>query len=208
MPVRYADESLDLIVGSGELIINLTAQSLKDDFLGRVCITAEGEHCLLNQRLARLTPIIVLSRFMLWVFKSALFRQFVAGLNTGSLIQHMFTSQLGDFEFPLPPLDEQAACVEAVEEQFSVVEHLEANLDAKLKSAHALRQAILLHAFTGQLVPQDPNDESASELLKRIGAEREARTLEAAAASRTTKNGNRARAARTGQPKKNQTKDN
>lgn len=49
------------------------------------------------------------------------------------------------------------------------------DLDARLKSAQALRQSILRHAFTGQLVPQDPNDEPASELLKRIATEREER---------------------------------
>ena len=36
-----------------------------------------------------------------------------------------------------------------------------------------MRQSILRHAFTGQLVPQDPNDEPAAELLKRIAAQRE-----------------------------------
>jgi len=41
-----------------------------------------------------------------------------------------------------------------------------------LKSASALRQSILRHAFTGQLVPQNPKDEPASELLKRIAIER------------------------------------
>jgi type I restriction enzyme S subunit len=162
MPDSYADEAPDLIVRGGELVMNLTAQSLKDDFLGRVCMTADDERCLLNQRLARLTPVVVNPRFMLWVFKSALFRQFVARLNTGSLIQHMFTSQLDDFLFPLPPLAEQEAIVEA-------------ELDAKLKNAQSLRHAILRHAFTGQLVPQDPNDKPASELLKRIAAERERR---------------------------------
>ncbi len=76
---------------------------------------------------------------------------------------------------PLPPLAEQEAIVDAVEDQLSVIDHLEADLDAKLKSAKGLRQAILRHAFTGQLVPQDPNDEPATELLKRISAERERR---------------------------------
>jgi type I restriction enzyme S subunit len=180
MPDRYAEEEPDLIVGAGELVMNLTAQSLKDDFLGRVCLTLGDERCLLNQRLARLTPVIVDPRFTLWVFKSVHFREFVAGLNTGSLIQHMFTSQLDDFVLPLPPMGEQEAIVEAVEDQLSLIEHLESDLDTNLKSAQALRQSILRHAFSGQLVPQDPNDEPASELLKRIAAERAERAREAA----------------------------
>lgn len=74
--------------------------------------------------------------------------------------------------FPVPPLDEQAAIVEAVEDQLSVTDHLEGDLEAKLKSAQALRQSILRYAFTGQLVPQDSNDEPASELLRRIAGDR------------------------------------
>jgi type I restriction enzyme S subunit len=81
---------------------------------------------------------------------------------------------------PVPPVSEQEAIIEAVEDQLSVIERLEADLDAKLKGVQALRQAILGHAFTGKLVPQDPNDEPASELLKRIAAERETRARAAA----------------------------
>jgi type I restriction enzyme, S subunit len=82
---------------------------------------------------------------------------------------------LRSFPVPLAPASEQEVIVEIVEDQLSVVDHLEADLDAKLKAAQSLRQSILRHAFTGQLVPQDPHDEPASELLKRIAAEREAR---------------------------------
>jgi type I restriction enzyme S subunit len=79
---------------------------------------------------------------------------------------------LRSFPVPLPPLSEQDAISEAVEAQLSVIEHLEADLNVKLKSAQALRQSILRHAFTGQLVSPDPNDEAASKLLERIAAGR------------------------------------
>jgi type I restriction enzyme S subunit len=72
------------LVGPGELIMNLTAQSLKDEFLGRICLTGSDERCLLNQRLARLTPVEVSTRYLLWLFKSSIFRRFVDGLNKGS----------------------------------------------------------------------------------------------------------------------------
>jgi len=86
-----------------------------------------------------------------------------------------------------PPLAEQEAIVEAVEDQLSVVDHLEADLEAKVEGAQALRQAILRDAFAGRLVPQDPKDEPASELLKRIAGEREVRARAAAAARRAGK---------------------
>jgi type I restriction enzyme, S subunit len=85
VPERYEPENADLRIGGGELVMNLTAQSLKDEFLGRVCLTSEGERCLLNQRLARLTPCGFPTAFALIVFKSRWFRTFVDRLNTGSL---------------------------------------------------------------------------------------------------------------------------
>jgi type I restriction enzyme S subunit len=95
---------------------------------------------------------------------------------------HLSFDQLKMTPVVLPPLDEQEAIVETVEDQLSVIDHLERDLETRIASVRALRQSILRHAFTGQLVPQDPNDEPASELLNRIAIEREERARLARAA--------------------------
>jgi type I restriction enzyme, S subunit len=182
LPQNYSEDFPSLMVGENELVMNLTAQSLKDEFLGRTCLTGKDELCLLNQRLARLKPILALPAFILWVFKSARFREFVDRLHSGSLIQHMFTHQLDAFTFPLPPLAEQQAIVEVAEDQLSVIDHLEADIEAKLLAAQSLRQAILHRAFSGQLVAQDPDDEPAEKLLARIAKERKAQEAQRAVA--------------------------
>jgi type I restriction enzyme, S subunit len=164
MPQHFADENRDLIVRGRELVMNLTAQSLKDEFLGRVCLTSESEECLLNQRLARLTPVIVHRQFVLYLLKAWRFRRFVDRLNSGSLIQHMFTSQLAEFTFPMPPLAEQQRIVSEVERRLSVVEELEAVVSVNLQRAIRLRQSILQRAFEGTLLRTEKessvNDES------------------------------------------------
>ncbi len=74
----------------------------------------------------------------------------------------------------IPPLAEQEEIVAEVERRLSVAEGVEAQVEAGLKRAARLRQAILKRAFEGRLVPQDPADEPAETLLERIRAGRAA----------------------------------
>lgn len=179
LPARFATENADLIVNAGELVMNLTAQSLKDEFLGRICITSDSV-CLLNQRLARLTPVLADTKYILWMFKSPHFRRFVDSLNKGSLIQHMFTSQLAGFVVPLPSLEEQRRIAAEVERRLSIADDIERTALHNLERQPSLRQAILKWAFEGKIVDQDPNDEPASALLARIKAEQPTTTAKAA----------------------------
>ena len=83
-------------------------------------------------------------------------------------------TKLAAMPIPLPPLAEQRRIVAEVERRLSIIQQAEAAVEANLKRADRLRQSILKQAFSGKLVPQDPNDEPASVLLERIRAERAA----------------------------------
>ena len=76
----------------------------------------------------------------------------------------------------LPTLAEQILIGDTIERANSSIDELNAEINNQLLKADALRQSILKKAFSGRLVPQNPNDEPASILLERIKAEKTARS--------------------------------
>ena len=109
-------------------------------------------------------------------------------LNVASSTSGLYTlsvSKVSDIPVPLPPLAEQRRIVAKVERRLSVIQQAEATVEASLARADRLRQSILRQAFSGQLVPQDPDDEPASALLERIRAERKAAREAAAPKARS-----------------------
>ena len=81
---------------------------------------------------------------------------------------------LDQIVFSVPPLQEQTEIISRAQHLFTLADQLEARLTAARKVVDRLTQALLSKAFRGELVPQVPSDEPASELLARIRAARQA----------------------------------
>lgn len=77
--------------------------------------------------------------------------------------------------FPIPVCSklEQAEIVKSLSENLTNAQYLQETIDQQLEQLTLLKQTVLQKAFSGELVPQDPNDEPASVLLERIKAEKE-----------------------------------
>lgn len=76
------------------------------------------------------------------------------------------------FPVPVPPVEEQQVIVAQLVSQLERLTQQEASVEKAMQQSTAQRQNLLRAAFAGQLVPQDPADEPASELLARIRAGR------------------------------------
>ena len=109
------------------------------------------------------------SPFLLYFMRA--FEAIIAGKGTGTTFKAITGDQLKEFSIPIPPLAEQHQVVQEVERLLSVADEVEKTVERSLRQAERLRQSILKRAFEGRLVPQDPNDESASVLLERIRAD-------------------------------------
>jgi len=150
LPERYAASHPDLLLEPRDIVMNLTAQSLKDDFLGRVCMVGD-DRALLNQRILRLRARDLSPEYALLIFQSPLFRSYVKTLNTGSLIQHMFSKQVDEFWMPVPPPEYQGAATEISKTMVEGTDRLVGAINTTDRRARALERAALQAAFSGRL---------------------------------------------------------
>ena len=92
------------------------------------------------------------------------YEQFVLGTAIPTFTQ----SILGNMMIPLPPLQEQQRIVTELEKWFEIINKIE-NGASELETYIKLSKSKILNlAVSGKLIPQDPNDEPATELLRRI----------------------------------------
>ena len=94
--------------------------------------------------------------------------------SSGGVQPNLNLSIIENTLFPMCSITEVDGIVDAIEAKWSEADQLDQTLTTALQQAEALRQSILKKAFSGQLVPQDPNDEPAAVLLDRIRAARAA----------------------------------
>jgi type I restriction enzyme S subunit len=168
MPFLSSEQAHDLRnveVRARDVLLNITGASI-----GRVTtVPPDLDGARVNQHVCIIRPKAeLLPEFLCWFLSAPDMQQVIGVENYGVTRQALTKQQILDFEVPVPPLSEQREIVRRVESLFSKADELEAQYKDAMDLIESLPEIILSKAFRGELVPQDPNDEPASVLLKRI----------------------------------------
>ncbi len=114
------------------------------------------------------------SEFVCIYISSQCIQQYLEDNLAGSTNQkELYIGILCDLHFPLPPLAEQKRIVAEIERWFALIDQIEQSKAALQATIAQAKKKILDLAIHGKLVAQDPDDEPASELLKRINPQAE-----------------------------------
>lgn len=103
--------------------------------------------------------------YLIWCYKN---HNWIDDICNGVTIKHFTQDKINALYFPLPPVAEQQRIVAEIKRWFSLIDIIETGKDDLQTTIKQAKSKILDLAIHGKLVPQDPNDEPAIELLKRI----------------------------------------
>ena len=150
---------------SGDLLFSITAE------IGMMgLIPKDFPTAFINQHTALIRFYdAIKGRFIPYALLSSFAKEQYASRKHGMKISFRLDS-IEDVLIPLPPLSEQKRIVARIEELFEAADSLGRAADGLAEAAKRLDRKILDLAIRGKLVAQDPTDEPASELLKRIAA--------------------------------------
>lgn len=170
--IKYiSDEVHQSMIGTevlpNDLLLNITGGSL-----GRCAIVPnEINKGNVSQHVCILRPITISSNYFHALILSTFFSKSMK--ITGSGREGLPKYNLEQMMFPLPPLAEQKRIVSEIERWFSLIDIIEKDKQDLHTIIKQVKSKILDLAIHGKLVPQDPNEEPASELLKRINSKTE-----------------------------------
>ena len=141
-------------------------------YLNKVLVAPQSGYCT-TEIMPFNSYCNVSSYYLNHVLRSAYFLDYTQQYGYGVKMPRLSTTDACNGMIPLPPLAEQKRIVKEIEHWFSLIDVIESgkeDLQATIKQA---KSKILDLAIHGKLVPQDPNDEPASELLKRTNSKAE-----------------------------------
>lgn len=174
-PVFICEDELDekiinrAKIKNGDILITLTGTKYKRDYGYAVCIE-NPENLYVNQRILCLTPNANINRdYLLYYLRSNIFRDIFFSNETGGVNQGNVSSKfVENIEIQVPPIEEQIAIITVMNNILLKEERAKKFAECVLQRIDLMKKSILTKAFRGELGTNNPEEESAIKLLKKI----------------------------------------
>ncbi len=145
LPDSFLSENRAWLIEGNHVLINLTAQSLEDGFVGRVCFSNSSDFGLLNQRIGRfLLKDSVLPKFFFRCLQTRRFRKIVENRCEGSKVRHLYFRHFEDFELPILSKAEQQKILDGLDSMESCLVTVQHKKDALAALTRAIGAKIWL----------------------------------------------------------------
>lgn len=154
-----------------DILFTMTGTKGKRDYFYTAKVPSIKKNLLLNQRVGclRCFSSEINIDFLCLVLKGEYVLDAIFSTETGNVSQGNIGSESTlNLNIAIPPLTEQHRIVVEIEKWFALIDQIEQGKSDLQSTIKQTKSKILDLAIHGKLVPQDPNDEPASELLKRI----------------------------------------
>ena len=170
--IKYISEEVHQKMKGTEVLANDLLLNITGGSLGRCAVVPADFNCgNVSQHVCIMRSVLVEPEYFHALVLSSYFAKSMK--ITGSGREGLPKYNLEQMAFPLPPLTEQQRIVTEIKHWFALINEIKqgkADLQITIKQT---KSKILDLAIHGKLVPQNPNDEPASELLKRINPKAE-----------------------------------
>ena len=154
-----------------DLLFNRTNSS---EWVGKTAIYKGERPAIYAGYIIRLRTIFVNADYINFVMNSQYHRNWCNDVKTDAVNQSNINAQkLSIFRVPLPPIEEQKRIVKEIKRWLSLIKVIKNGKENLQESIKQIKSKVLDLAIHGKLVPQDPNEEPAIELLKRINPKAE-----------------------------------
>ena len=163
------EESPEIKVIDGDILLVKTGSSF-----GKCALVSNlPQKATINPQFVVLKYIQIEKQYLTWVLQSSYARICYGNFVLGTAIPTFTQAVLGDMLIPLPSITEQQRIIAEIKQWFALIDKIEQSQSDLQTIIKHTKSKILDLAIHGKLVPQDPNDEPASELLKRINPKAE-----------------------------------
>ena len=166
----FSGDATTYFLRDGDIVFARTGATVGKSFL----IESAPQNAIYASYLIRVRFIFAtVAKFIKNFFGSSAYWEQIIAKSVGTGQPNVNGTSLSDLFLPIPPLAEQQRIVEQIETLLCYVDIIDTDAETLEKSITLAKQKILDLAIRGKLVPQDPAEEPASELLKKIKAEKD-----------------------------------